>query len=395
MHLDESIQRAAAIIADAGALLIGAGAGMGVDSGLPDFRGDQGFWRAYPRYAELGLQFAELANPRWFVQDPHLAWGFYGHRLHLYRSTVPHEGFALLRGWAERVPEGAFVFTSNVDGQFQRAGLPGERVLEIHGSIHHLQCLSRCGLGIVSADGITVQIDPVSLRARDPLPRCPRCESLLRPNILMFGDGDWDGRRAGEQHALQEAWLGALLKRGTRLAIVECGAGMAIPSVRRFCAQAALRAGTPLIRINPREPEPDLGGYQHIGIPLGARAALQAIAAQLDKRQGLPDAVQALLTQFSARHGGRFVWEPDRVIAVTNARGAWFCNTRSINGRDDSITVHPSPSGTHVELVLCAAAGHVEVYRLSVAELATKLDEAMGWFAGWTSFFARGPGQGH
>ena len=70
MKLDESIQRAAAFIADAGALLIGAGAGMGVDSGLPDFRGDQGFWKAYPRYAELGLNFAELADPRWFKKIP-------------------------------------------------------------------------------------------------------------------------------------------------------------------------------------------------------------------------------------------------------------------------------------------------------------------------------------
>ena len=52
---------------------------MGVDSGLPDFRGDRGFWKAYPPYAKLGLHFAEMANPRWFDSDPELAWGFYGH----------------------------------------------------------------------------------------------------------------------------------------------------------------------------------------------------------------------------------------------------------------------------------------------------------------------------
>ena len=60
--------------------------------------------------------FEELADPVHFVDDPTLAWGFYGHRLDLYRRTVPHDGFRVLREW------GARVFTSNVDGQFQRAG---------------------------------------------------------------------------------------------------------------------------------------------------------------------------------------------------------------------------------------------------------------------------------
>ena len=51
--IDNAARRAAQVIAEADALLIGAGAGMGVDSGLPDFRGAQGFWRAYPPYARL------------------------------------------------------------------------------------------------------------------------------------------------------------------------------------------------------------------------------------------------------------------------------------------------------------------------------------------------------
>jgi len=67
---------------------LGAGAGMGVDSGLPDFRGDEGFWKAYPPMAKLGIRFSSMANPRWFESDPELAWGFYGHRLNLYRATV-------------------------------------------------------------------------------------------------------------------------------------------------------------------------------------------------------------------------------------------------------------------------------------------------------------------
>src|SRR5437879_11522207 len=103
---EDTLQRAAEAVATADALLIGAGAGMGVDSGLPDFRGDQGFWRAYPPYAKLGLSFHELANPQWFESDPALAWGFYGQRLNLYRRTLPHEGFAILQTLASRMRHG-------------------------------------------------------------------------------------------------------------------------------------------------------------------------------------------------------------------------------------------------------------------------------------------------
>ena len=60
---DLAVDRAARAIATADALLIGAGAGMGVDSGLPDFRGNDGFWRAYPPYQQLGLDFIALTLP--------------------------------------------------------------------------------------------------------------------------------------------------------------------------------------------------------------------------------------------------------------------------------------------------------------------------------------------
>ena len=89
---------------------------MGVDAGLPDFRGTNGFWRAYPALAKSGIHFEEIASPDTFATDPELAWGFYGHRLNLYRRTEPHEGPRILRKWAAWMPHGAFVNTSNVDG---------------------------------------------------------------------------------------------------------------------------------------------------------------------------------------------------------------------------------------------------------------------------------------
>lgn len=96
---------------------------MGVDSGLPDFRGPEGFWRAYPPFKMLGLKFQEVSNPAWFETDPEMAWGFFGHRYHLYNGTAPHRGFQTLLNLAQSRKDGYFVFTSNVDGHFQKAGL--------------------------------------------------------------------------------------------------------------------------------------------------------------------------------------------------------------------------------------------------------------------------------
>ena len=118
-NLNNAVERAAGLIDQADSLIVAAGAGMGVASGLPDFRGNEGFWRAYPALAKAQLDFTEVADPRTFLKDVRLGWGFYGHRLNLYRNTVPHAGFDILLKWAEQVPHGARVFTSNVDGQFQ------------------------------------------------------------------------------------------------------------------------------------------------------------------------------------------------------------------------------------------------------------------------------------
>jgi NAD-dependent SIR2 family protein deacetylase len=250
--LEASLRFAARAVSEAEAIVITAGAGMGVDSGLPDFRGPEGFWNAYPAFRELGLRFEQLANPEWFFDDPALAWGFYGHRLNLYRRTVPHDGFATLLRWAAEKPLGAFVFTSNVDGQFQKAGFPESRIVECHGSIHFLQCLRGCGEPIRSADGVQVEVDEETCRARPPLPSCPSCRGLARPNILMFGDMGWDDARAEAQHATLGNWLDAF--KGP-LVVLEFGAGTNVPTVRMFSERAARAPRRTLVRINPREPQ--------------------------------------------------------------------------------------------------------------------------------------------
>jgi NAD-dependent SIR2 family protein deacetylase len=256
VQIREAVTRAAQTIAQADALLITAGAGMGVDSGLPDFRGNEGFWKAYPPLQELGISFAEMANPRWFKDDPHLAWGFYGHRLHLYRDTVPHQGFNILLEWGRQALRGCRVLTSNVDGQFQRAGFDAAHVLEVHGSIHHLQCSRPCSQELWSAEDIEVQVDAKSFRARSPLPQCPRCGEVARPNILMFGDYSWISTRTEQQETQLQDWLGNV---GSKLLVIECGAGKAIPTVRRAGESLQSHFGAQLVRINKREADGPAG----------------------------------------------------------------------------------------------------------------------------------------
>jgi NAD-dependent SIR2 family protein deacetylase len=270
--LTSTFDHAASAVADADALLICAGAGMGVDSGLPDFRGDEGFWRAYPPIARLGISFYDMANPFWFKRDPELAWGFYGHRINLYRSTDPHPGFDMLRRWGDSKQLGAFVFTSNVDGHFQKAGFDDDHVIECHGSISHLQCTRPCRDDIWDRCDLQITVDDETMRAASPLPACPTCNGLARPNVLMFNDWHWlPHRTTGQEHRLR-AWLDAA--HDARLTIVELGAGSAVPTVRMASERVANRLGATLVRINPREPQVPHG---HIGLPLNALEALQAM----------------------------------------------------------------------------------------------------------------------
>lgn len=270
--------RAARLIAKADGLIITAGAGMGVDSGLPDFRGPHGFWRAYPALGQLGLSFEEIANPAYFESDPELAWGFYGHRLGLYRATQPHAGFILLREIAAQLPQGAGVFTSNVDGQFQKAGFSAASVVECHGSIHHLQCQHGCMNEVWSAEKLIPAIDEAQCRMLSLLPRCPHCGAIARPNILMFGDGYWVPARRDVQQDYFNGWRTYLRKP----VVIELGAGSRISRVRQF--GEAQRC--PLIRINKTEAGVTRPG--DVAVPGGALECLTEIAACLREIGFLP-----------------------------------------------------------------------------------------------------------
>ena len=187
------------------------------------------------------------------------AWKYW--RWRCLRALVePAADYALLHkivdyfGGVER----AFVQTSNVDGLHERAGMPADRIQEIHGCLGRLQCSRPCCGTLWPADAAFL----ARLRA-DPdwLPRCPECrDRCQRPNVMIFGDyqlvDDALDRQAERCEAFLQAWEG-------NWAVLEIGAGVVVPSIRRAAERLAAR-GAGLVRINPSEAECDPAA---VGVP--------------------------------------------------------------------------------------------------------------------------------
>lgn len=279
MNIKRQIERAAKVIKEADAIFITAGLGIGFDSGLPNLRQGDGLWEAYPPAKELNLVFEDMMNPYWFDADPHLAWGFYGNMYKLYQQTQPHKGYEYLYKWA--LHKGIyFVFTSNVDGHFQKAGFDPNRIAECHGSIHHVQCSNNCKGEIWNASEIPIFLNKETHKAEDPLPACHYCGEPIRPNILMINDLTWNKRRVVTQGNQLHVWHRKVKDFGYKLAIIEIGAGTQIPTIRHESEGTAAVVGGTLIRINPNEPQVPKG---HISLPLKALEALEMINEEMNK----------------------------------------------------------------------------------------------------------------
>jgi len=168
-------------------ILIFAGAGMSADSGLPTYRDTEGFWNDYPLYRDLDRDYVSMMSPQGFHSDPHFAWGFFIHQYMLYTKAYPHDGYRKLLDICRSLDD-FFIVTTNVDGLFLKAGFPKSKLHEAHGTIHRLQCCIPCSQEIWESKGLDVEIDHHTMRAKDPLPSCPVCGALSRPNIFMYGD---------------------------------------------------------------------------------------------------------------------------------------------------------------------------------------------------------------
>lgn len=200
---------------------------------------------------------------------------------------------------------GARVFTSNVDGHFQKAGFAPEQMHECHGSIHHLQCMEPCKSGVWRADDFVPKLDDENCQLLNAPPTCPVCGGLARPNILMFGDWNWlAGRREAQRHR-EENWLATLSVGQANVVIVEIGAGTAIPSVRHFSQWICREYGARIVRINPRESQAP--SSMDVGIATGSLHALLGIDAALHGLTTVAPAQNPTLTNQSTQPAMRTI----------------------------------------------------------------------------------------
>jgi NAD-dependent deacetylase len=142
------------------------GAGVSQESGLRTFRDAQtGLWAQYKP--------ADLASPEAFERDPKLVWDWYAWRREAIKGVRPNPGHYALVDMAQHISD-FHLITQNVDGLHRMAGSP--RLIELHGNLQRVKC-SSCGQQAEAWE-----------EADGDVPRCETCGSMLRPDVVWFGE---------------------------------------------------------------------------------------------------------------------------------------------------------------------------------------------------------------
>jgi NAD-dependent deacetylase len=192
-------------------VLVLTGAGVSAESGIPTFRGKNGYWR--------NLDPAKLATPEAFAKDPGLVWEWYRERRQRIRNAQPNAAHKAIAKLAQHAQEFLLV-TQNVDDLHARAGSSKEKMVQIHGDIFVTRC-SRCdfqfrdkGRGgspeppaphaIYPNSGRLRSIAPTSAQSdqeQKDIPKCSKCGALMRPGVVWFGEQlPWDELRRVENY---------------------------------------------------------------------------------------------------------------------------------------------------------------------------------------------------
>lgn len=200
------------------------GAGISAESGVPTFREAQtGLWARYDPQ--------ELATPQAFQRTPKLVWEWYTWRRELVGKAEPNPGHWALAEMAQLVPKFTLI-TQNIDGLHQRAG--SQDVVTLHGNLMETKCFANEHL---------VDNWPES---DDVPPHCPICDSLLRPNVVWFGENLAADALQTAVHAAESCHL--FLSIGTS-ALVHPAASLPLMAVENGATTVELNPQpTPLTR---------------------------------------------------------------------------------------------------------------------------------------------------
>jgi NAD-dependent deacetylase len=165
-HMDAGLARAADLVRRATRVAALTGAGVSAESGVPTFRGAGGLWE--------GHRVEEVATPEAFARDPQLVWRFNNLRRDSMSSVEPNDGHRALAALEDRLGAGFTLVTQNIDGLHHRAG--SRNVLEVHGRMSRVRCTA-CKY-VADRPGEKLP----------PMPECPQCGKLLRPDVVWFGE---------------------------------------------------------------------------------------------------------------------------------------------------------------------------------------------------------------
>eukprot|EP00746_Dinoflagellata_sp_MGD_P163996 gnl/MRDRNA2_/MRDRNA2_92390_c0_seq1.p1 gnl/MRDRNA2_/MRDRNA2_92390_c0~~gnl/MRDRNA2_/MRDRNA2_92390_c0_seq1.p1 ORF type:complete len:601 (+),score=121.15 gnl/MRDRNA2_/MRDRNA2_92390_c0_seq1:68-1804(+) len=173
------------------------GAGVSAESGIPTFRGSDGFWTV----GSENYRPQDLATWQMFNEMPHELWQWYQYRWGICRKADPNPGHYALAELESLLPGGFSLVTQNIDGLHQRAGTNPQNMYEVHGNIHHMRCDERIeGACLHNVDlndkqnmeraQATVEMTPVPQENEDDekLPVCGVCGVRQRPKILWFDE---------------------------------------------------------------------------------------------------------------------------------------------------------------------------------------------------------------
>jgi len=214
------------------------GAGISAESGIPTFRGRDGYWTVGSRVYHP----QELATRDAFGRLPWEVWRWYLWRRTVCRAASPNPAHMALVELERRLADRFLLITQNVDGLHLRAGNSAERTYQIHGNIDFMRCAGDCTLEIwpvPEAIGDFGRDDPLD-DERKALLRCPRCGQTGRPHVLWF-DETYDEERYRFTSSLRAA------ERAGTVIIVGSTASTNLPVQ---VAECAARAGARLFDVN-------------------------------------------------------------------------------------------------------------------------------------------------
>ena len=279
------MEEAKNVLKRADAIFLTSGAGMSVDSGLPDYRSNLGI------IAELhgkGYNYDEMCNPQMFIENIEFAWGWYADHMKQFMSKEPHEGYHMIKKYIDKRKLDYFIFTSNVDCMWKKAGFDVNRIMEYHGSMDYLQGLTKKG-PIWKTDYSVIEsikYDPDTfICKRNSIPTSPYDGKYARPNVCLFEDCDYFNTSRFEKiDKIFGEWYMNIAKKNKRLVVVEIGAGTIVPTVRNMSEEMVtdhfirLQRENPefakLIRINPMEDTVPPG---HISIKMNGLSAIKRL----------------------------------------------------------------------------------------------------------------------